>query len=69
MGGESPPLKNGERHYWKAERWCGRGCTGLTYLGISMMEELNELIGFPWVSRSDTRACDWSRVPPRVLWA
>ena len=46
MGGESPPLKNGERHCWKVERWCGgRGCTGLAYLGVPMMEELNELIG------------------------
>ena len=54
MGGDSPPLESGERHCWKVERWCGRGCTGLAYLGVTMMEELNELIGFDWVSsRSD----------------
>lgn len=41
MGGGSLPLENGERHSGEMKRSC-RG-TGLAYLGIAMMEELNEL--------------------------
>ncbi len=43
MGGESPPLESGERRCWKVERSCGGGRTGLPYLCIAVMEELNEL--------------------------
>ena len=43
MGGDSPPLESRERHRSKAERSYGGGRTGLSYLGIAMMKELNEL--------------------------
>lgn len=44
MGGDAPPLEYGERHCREVERWCGGSCTGLSYLGITMMKELNELV-------------------------
>lgn len=43
MGGDSPPLESRERHCSKVERSCGGSRTGLPYLGIAMMKELNEL--------------------------
>lgn len=51
MGGDAPRLESGERYRRKVERWCGGGCTGLAYLGITMMEKLNELVIMAWVSR------------------